>query len=559
MAADDMRRIAALMEQSLSERDQDLMTFLKQRFANELKAETTYEPEKVITRSDKKRVSVAKIDDQGKSKCDRRRCLHITGFFSPINKPYRSVGLLHTDNVDLFSSWLTPEELSGLKAQWDKKFGGKKAGNTITSSKFNQEKAKKDESVAQGPVEDMRVGNGVVQLRQYLREMGAIQNTLRSGHPLVLCLWEQDGTLQAKSSSHRVPSADAEALKPVSLCLNEQMDPEDQARQQRANVRNQQNLLEKLEWIHKILCGITHMRSRDLKTVVPLNCAYVNIIMKDTETTNILLRQSNSSNNSTGGVGSRRLVTIVPEESHNLTEVWEQFIQDTPENKNSTARSTGGKSQYARKKMGLDSDTTDQPPWLCIQLEENSTSKEKNKPQRPKDQGSMLEKAKTEFLGIRKSLDYQIETDVFEKKKNREERMKTLLNAFMASKTGPILSTVLVSLKSEFKEPKTTGSFWFDKLRNDAAKLGEDKQLMFNDILEKISQFQKFNVKKVAYAKEKFCLLVISIPANQLLRPALQEALLFLANHVLQVLPRQVRQWYQYLKLPFSASMDSLK
>lgn len=171
----------------------------------------------------------------------------------------------------------------------------------------------------------------------------------------------------------------------------------------------------------------------------------------------------------------------------------------------------------------------------------------------------MVEKAKAQFLGIRKALDYQIETDVFEKKKNREERMKTLLNALMASKTEPILSTLLVSLKSEFKEPKSTGSFWFEKLKKDAVELGGDKHSMFHDMLEKISQFQNFNTKKVPYSKEKFCLLIISLPTNQLLCPALQEALFFLANDVLQVLPRQLRQWYQYLKLPFSVSMDTLK
>jgi hypothetical protein len=57
--------------------------------------------------------------------------------------------------------------------------------------------------------------------------------------------------------------------------------------------------------------------------------------------------------------------------------------------------------------------------------------------------------------------------------------------------------------------------------------------------------------------KEKFCLLVLSMPANQLLRPAIQEALLFLTEKVLLLLPRQLKQWYQYLKLPFPTQESS--
>ncbi|XP_062377935.1 uncharacterized protein LOC134066585 [Sardina pilchardus] len=530
-------------------RPQDLITFVKQKFATEFKKET-YHPEKVVTRSDTKRVSVAPPDDQGKKNCERRRELLSTGFFSPVNKPYKSVGILYTDNIDLFSSWLSPQDQRSLKSQWEKKFG-KKPGVTTTSSKFNQEKAKKIESSLVGPAQDLQVGKGFLHLRQYLQEMAAIQNTLRSGRPLVLCLWEQDAhSVHARSSCDKVSSAEGEALKPVPLCLNEQLDQEEEAKLERAFVRKQENFSEQLKWIYKILCGISHMRNRDLKTQVPLNSVYVNIIMKDTEKTNILLKQSHSSYNRPVGW---RLPSAAPEDCQNITDVWETFLtQDTPEIKCATGQSPRLKP---RKKTLPEGETADMPPWFTLQLEE-STSMEKKPPNsRNNEQISMLEKAKSEFLGIRRALNYQIETDVFEKKKNREERIKTLLNALMMSKTEPILSTLLVSLKSEFKEPKSTGSFWFIKLKQDAFDLGDDKDSRFHEILEKIAKFQNFSTKNVPYAKEKFCLLVISLPASQLLRPALQEALLFLTNHVLQILPRQLRQWYQYLKLPFTVAM----
>lgn len=84
--ADEIRRIAALLEQSLSEKDQDLISFIKQKNATELKKVTSYTPEKVVTRSDTKRVSLPPSDDQGKNYCERRQALLSTGFFCPANR-----------------------------------------------------------------------------------------------------------------------------------------------------------------------------------------------------------------------------------------------------------------------------------------------------------------------------------------------------------------------------------------------------------------------------------------------------------------------------------------
>ncbi|XP_042566249.1 uncharacterized protein LOC105890209 [Clupea harengus] len=266
--ADEIRRIAALLEQSLSEKDQDLISFIKQKNATELKKVTSYTPEKVVTRSDTKRVSLPPSDDQGKNYCERRQALLSTGFFCPANRPYKSVGLLHTDNIDLFSSWLTPDDQRSLKSHWDKKYG-KKPGSTPTSSKFNQEKVKKDENILVGPAQDTQVGKGFLHLRQYLREMAAIQVTLRNGRPLIFCLWEQDGhSMHGRSSCNKVTS-EGETLKPVSLCMNEQLDPEEETIRERAFARKQESFSEQLQWIYKILCGISHMRNRDLKTLRP--------------------------------------------------------------------------------------------------------------------------------------------------------------------------------------------------------------------------------------------------------------------------------------------------
>ncbi|XP_042154668.1 uncharacterized protein LOC112216528 isoform X2 [Oncorhynchus tshawytscha] len=574
--AEEIRRIAALLDQPLSERDQELITYVKHKFATDFKKEHSYFPEKVVTRSDTQYGLVQ--NGQARKNYYRRQELLRKGFFSPVNKPYKTVGRLYSDNVDLFSTWLTSEDQKSLKTQWDKKFGK----NTVISSKFTQEKTKKEENVRAPPVENL---NGFLQLKQYMREMVSIRRALHTGRPLIYCLRDQDKPLllmkkpvppktpcdraisgwspKAQSrmnysallrrhstmlttcspSDPSVSSADKETIPPLSM-YQQALDPEEEENLQRIQYRKQKLFSEKLQWIYMVLCGISHMRNRDLKTLVPLNSSYVNIIMKDTEKTNILLKQSHSYNPPLNY--TRQLVSLAPEDCHSISrDVWDTFIshQDTTEpSKLTTTRTTGYKALQSGPRRKVPDGDGYMPPWLLLLLDEN-TSLEKKTVKPGVDQSGMLERAKEHYRDVKKVLNIPME--------NREERMRTLFNALMASKSDAGLSSLLISVKSGLKEPKSTTGLWFATLQSDATELSGDRDSQYNVILQKISEFQSFSNKKLPYSKEKFCLLVLSMSPNQLLRPAMQEALLFLTENVLLLLPRQLKQWYQYLKLPF--------
>ncbi|XP_021418389.2 uncharacterized protein LOC110489796 isoform X3 [Oncorhynchus mykiss] len=567
LMAEEIRRIAALIE-----RDQELITYIKHKFTTDFKKAHSYLPEKVVTRSDTKYVLIQ--NGQAKKNYDRRQEMLRRGLFSPVNKPYKTVGMLSSDNVDLFSTWLTSEDQESLKTHWDKKFG-KKSGGGVISSKFTQEKAKK-ENVTAPPMESQTL-DGFLQLKHYLREMASIRRALHAGRPLICCLRDQDKQSSLMTSCDRAMSADKETVPPTPMTMNQQaLDPEEEENLQRIQYRKQKLFSEKLQWIYMVLCGISHMRNKDLKTLVPLNSNYVNVIMKDTEKTKIILKQSHSYYNPpVNAIG--RLVSLAPDDRHNGTpDVWDTFIghQDAAEtSKMTTIRTTGYKALQSgpRRKVGQrdpDGDG-DIPPWLLLLLDEN-TSLEKKTVKPRVDQSAMLERAKVQYLNVKKVLNIQVKSGVFEKKKYREERMRTLFDALMASKTDAGLSSLLASLKSELKEPKSTTGLWFATLQSEATELSGDRDPKYNSILQKISAFQSFSNKRVPYSqpnehdpvshlplKEKLCLLVLSMPANQLLRPAIQEALLFLTEKVLLLLPRQLKQWYQYLKLPFPTKESS--
>ncbi|XP_029520939.1 uncharacterized protein LOC115132432 isoform X4 [Oncorhynchus nerka] len=342
--------------------------------------------------------------------------------------------------------------------------------------------------------------NGFLHLKQYLKEMSSMRQSLNTGRPLVICLRDQDRLpplpkkTSPRSTNDKI-AADIECTMSI-----KQHAPAEEEILRRIKFRRDEHIIEKLQWIYKILCGLTNMRNRDLKTLLPLASGYVNIIMKDTDKTNVLLKNS-----------QRCLIPFAPEDMNINPDLWESFINHQDQEPKSPSAKFAG----------------------------------------PKNRHDMLERVRTKFIEIQRSMNNQMETDMFEKKIHREERMRTLLDALMASRKETSLPMLLSSLKHELREPKSALLFWYEILKSDVSELSDDRDFEYRTIMQKIGQFHNFSHKKLPYSKEKFCLLVLSLPSNQLLQPAMQDALMFLTENVFQLLPRQLKHWYQYLKLPF--------
>ncbi|XP_021472300.2 uncharacterized protein LOC110532594 isoform X6 [Oncorhynchus mykiss] len=397
--------------------------------------------------------------------------------------------------------------------------------------------SKEEDHVRSLPSMAAQTENGFLHLKQYLKEMSSMRQALNTGRPLDR-LPPIPKKTSPRSTNDKI-AADIECTMSI-----KQHAPAEEEILRRIKFRRDEHIIEKLQWIYKILCGLTNMRNRDLKTLLPLASGYVNIIMKDTDKTNVLLKNS-----------QRCLIPFAPEDMNINPDLWESFINhQDQEPKSPSAKFAGCKPVQLglRRKAGLkevENETGDLPPWLNLLLDENTTY-EKD-PQKPKNRHDMLERVRTKFIEIQRSMNNQMETDMFEKKIHREERMRTLLDALMASRKETSLPMLLSSLKHELREPKSALLFWYEILKSDVSELSDDRDFEYRTILQKIGQFHNFSHKKLPYSKEKFCLLVLSLPSNQLLQPAMQDALMFLTENVFQLLPRQLKHWYQYLKLPF--------
>ncbi|XP_037397313.1 uncharacterized protein LOC108411517 isoform X2 [Pygocentrus nattereri] len=388
-----------------------------------------------------------------------------------------------------------------------------------------------------------RTGYGFLHLKRHLKEMASVRQALTTGRPLVFCLKEQDKVPPHKPK-RPMSTKSVKDFAPTSMMSMQQhaLSPAELEIQRRIRFRRQDHILEKMEWIYKILCALNNMKNKDLKTLVPLSSGYVNIIMKDMEKTNILLKHSH-----------RCLISSPPtDEQNNCSDMWETLVS-TPgaETKCPGAKPTGYKPQLGLRRRAklkeLENDAGELPPWLNLLSDENVYVKN---PQTPKNRYDMLQKVRTEFLNIQRSLNNQMMMDVTEKIAHQEERMKSLLNALMASRKDLSLPMLLASLKSEVKEPQSPSLLWPQMLQKEAAEIADVRAEEYSSIMQKIGQFHSFSHKTLPYCKERFCLLVLSLPANHFLRPAMQDALLFLAKNVLQLPPRKVKHWFHYLKLP---------
>ncbi|XP_069046932.1 uncharacterized protein [Lepisosteus oculatus] len=337
--AEVIRRIAAHLDQPLSGRDQELINFIRQRFSTNLKTDQGYVPVKVTTRNDT--TYLLPHEQQKKQNYDRRKDLLSNGFFTPADKAYQNVGTVSLDNVDLFSYCLTSEDQEQLRKQLEKKYV-KTAGSSVTLSKFSQEKAKKDEKV-KPPTKmiHLQASNGFFLLKTYLEEMVWMKHALHTGRPLAANpSFSAKKILSSKTPSEQNLSGSKDSGKTCTMSINTQaIDPEEEYRLRNVSIRKQEHVAEKLQWIYMMLCGITNMKNRDLKTMVPLSPAYVKGIMKETE---ILPRSSASSIPPPNTKRQQRSFSLASEDSQSITpDIWETFIHPDSEIKSASIRYTG--------------------------------------------------------------------------------------------------------------------------------------------------------------------------------------------------------------------------
>nr|XP_033788725.1 uncharacterized protein LOC117354870 [Geotrypetes seraphini] len=183
-------------------------------------------------------------------------------------RPYQCVGQLILDNQELLSRCLSPEKQEGLTVGYIPGLFSKHCHPTYR--------------------------DGYQHIKNYRNELQKIHNAVASNQGLSSCLTVQkvDVPLSQRKSPRGLSQEETKSLsgkqekssslkETLSNFLETEPDDPEEREQLRIYHRNHEYILEKLQVIFMLLCGITSMKAVDLKTLKPLSQEQVKIFTKD--------------------------------------------------------------------------------------------------------------------------------------------------------------------------------------------------------------------------------------------------------------------------------------
>ncbi|XP_072417093.1 uncharacterized protein [Chiloscyllium punctatum] len=497
--------------------------------------------------------------------------------------PYRDLGAVVMDNQDLFAPYITTKQQQQLKKIMEKKFEDKTIQKIVD---IKAEQVKKSQAPS---AEQSKKQNGYYYIHEYLNENKWITNAMHTGKPLSLCLKELDDMyaeakrqqqMRALSSpqerklsvrQHSRRTADEpiplstlrnKAAKRYKECgLLTQPIPKDLDHEEtlmNLHARRRQYIIEKLETIYSLLCGVVNMKCKDLKRLMPMPITYVEFLLKGPEEgenpfplgLSQLLRISRQKMTK-----CYPSILLTPKELRTPELIWKTFLC------NDSAPPISGQCRRTSQVLSttaasLKSDLTETeaavfelPPWLALIEAKNTT--ELRFRQKLRESKDTIQTLKATFANLQKTMAKLTQRRILLKKENRKIRMGAILQLLDISREVDF-GTMIDSIDHDTKvlEPPKHPPLWFIILMNECLEFGIPEET--NPLLQKLSFFHHFTSSCVPSAEEKLCLLAVSLPAHQLLKLAVQDALLFIVQCIFKCSSKYVKQWYQYRKLPFT-------
>uniref|UniRef100_UPI00398F8339 uncharacterized protein isoform X2 n=1 Tax=Pristiophorus japonicus TaxID=55135 RepID=UPI00398F8339 len=527
----DLFRKTVIQEQILKERDLQLFNFVKQCFATK-----ENDGKNFVELSDPVyNQTVSSVEAALRMKYERRLELLHCGFFTPIAKPYRSLGTVILDNQDLFASYINSDEQQQLKKIMEKKFEEKPIQKIVEEKQEQDNKhidsGKYTESGTL-PLIDERLKSA----RRYSRRKTIDEPELYS-------------TLRSK----------AKRINECGLLLQhipKDFDNEDQLKSIYA--RRREHTIEKLRTIYSLLCGVVNMKCKDLKRFMPLPTNYVKVLMKEPQEGTSPFALGTSQLRRIHHQKKTKCYPMVPTVPKNLKTPefsWKTFIYNENRSPNSDTCNGTLKSQSSAE-PSLKSDLKETevavfelPPWLALIQAKNTT--EQRFRQKLRESKDTIQTLKVTFANLQKTMAKMTQRRLLLKRDSRTIRMSAVLQLLDIS-PDVHFGTMIKSIDQDTKglEPPKHPPLWFTLLKNECLEL--DTQEETNPLLQKLTSFHHFTANSIPSAEEKLCLLAVSLKADQLLRLAVQDALLFIVRTIFKCSAKHVKQWFLYRKLPFT-------
>ncbi|XP_033117414.1 uncharacterized protein LOC117117269 [Anneissia japonica] len=186
----------------------------------------------------------------------------------------------------------------------------------------------------------------------------------------------------------------------------------------------------------------------------------------------------------------------------------------------------------------------------------NNTSEIDSKPEKQKRNPKEILKSFNEnFKSLQRRLSKDLNTDLKRLERDRCKRFRQKfhnlrLTALFEKTLENMRDAVVTRATPDDVKFEVKPSKWYTDLICDVEfTVGKDDPNA-DLLLHKLSRFSLEDSKSISNAKEKLCLLVMSIPAVDLLTVAMQQAIRFILEKILDGLPTAFPSWLRHRNLP---------
>ncbi|KAI8496136.1 hypothetical protein Bbelb_259770 [Branchiostoma belcheri] len=190
------------------------------------------------------------------------------------------------------------------------------------------------------------------------------------------------------------------------------------------------------------------------------------------------------------------------------------------------------------------------PPWMTVgtlekTIKTNIAAYNHGKPD------CVMTAIKKDFMKVKNKLGIALAEDLDRLNKYKCE---VFANKFLCLRLGPLFRENLEEMRwkgvalARSSDTDVLPSKWYASLKTECEDVSVQFDEEFNTVLTRLAMFSLDDATNIPNAVEKLCLLVLSLPADIVSRPSMQEALFFVLERMLDGQGELLAHWFQQRK-----------
>lgn len=195
------------------------------------------------------------------------------------------------------------------------------------------------------------------------------------------------------------------------------------------------------------------------------------------------------------------------------------------------------------------------PIWQQVASEKYPKTTPAKKNTTTKDVGNLAFKNRKKLNKMRSTVQQELEASL--QKIEREQMVSFKMKYQVFDDLSPLFREHVINMRRgktnmarNVDVHHVPPSKWYDELREKTYHLFGQCDPDINNVLNKLSQFSTMDTKTITHAKAKLCLLVMSLPAYDILKICMQQAMKYVLETILLGELSMLVDWLGHRKIP---------